>query len=180
MQRYSTPDLVYTAITSRGYISADATYGIHPTPFGLCLISVTAQGICHLSFVAEEEAPILPWRYSHLHRDDKSTAPLVQEIFAHTKENRKFSLLLIGTPFQVEVWQQLSTIPVGITTTYEAIAQQLGRPTATRAVATAIARNPIAYLIPCHRVVRKSGHMGGYRWGLPVKKLLLTYETDLD
>lgn len=80
------------------------------------------------------------------------------------------------TPFQLKVWSALLRIPAGAVTSYTALAAQIGRPSATRAVASAVARNPVAYLIPCHRVIRQMGHFGGYRWGLPRKRVMLAWE----
>ena len=86
-------------------------------------------------------------------------------------------LALIGTPLQLKVWEALMAIPSGYVTTYSDIATRIGNPKATRAVGTAVGRNPISWFIPCHRALRKSGELGGYHWGLPVKRSLLAYET---
>ena len=90
--------------------------------------------------------------------------------------NAPAPLLLIGAPFQIKVWQALLAIPSGHVTTYSEIARHIGHPKAVRAVGTAVGRNPISLLIPCHRALRKSGALGGYHWGLPVKRAMLAYE----
>jgi len=103
---------------------------------------------------------------------------LARQLFAEVPNSAKhrFSLYVRGTPFQVQVWRALLEIPAGEVSTYSEIATAIGRPTATRAVASAVGDNPIAWLIPCHRVIRKGGYLGGYRWGLPRKKVMLAWE----
>ena len=89
----------------------------------------------------------------------------------------KAPMYLIGAPFQIKVWEALLAIPSGHVTTYSEIAQTIGTPTAVRAVGTAVGRNPLSWLIPCHRALRKSGGLGGYHWGLPVKRAMLAFES---
>jgi AraC family transcriptional regulator of adaptative response/methylated-DNA-[protein]-cysteine methyltransferase len=160
-------------------------YGIHPTPFGFVLIAVTDRGICHLSFPDEEylqnpekllrltlmNAEIIP--------DSRVTQPLIEQIFNPDIFNnpQPLTLLVKGTNFQIQVWQALLKIPLGQTTTYQQIAQGIHRPTAARAVGNAVGQNPIAYLIPCHRVIKSSGQLGGYRWGSERKATLLSWES---
>jgi O-6-methylguanine DNA methyltransferase len=154
-------------------------YGFHPTPFGTCLIAVTLKGVCHLSFMDEATPAAVDsltkeWPNANLVQDQAATAELIQRIF-HPKPI--VSLHLKGTEFQTQVWKILATLPYGKTISYEAVAHLLGKPKAVRAVANAIARNSVAYLIPCHRVIRKSGALHKYRWGAERKKALLEYES---
>jgi AraC family transcriptional regulator of adaptative response/methylated-DNA-[protein]-cysteine methyltransferase len=159
-------------------------YGIHPTPFGKCLIGLTERGICHLGFVSGSEgeaidALVNDWKNACLVEDYRSTAALVGPIFDLRYENRirqPLTLHLRGTNFQLKVWEALLQIPVGSATTYEGLAQRIGQPNASRAVGSAVGHNPIAFLIPCHRVIRKVGDFGNYRYGSLRKKALLAKE----
>jgi AraC family transcriptional regulator of adaptative response/methylated-DNA-[protein]-cysteine methyltransferase len=99
----------------------------------------------------------------------------VRSAFGQTKGD--VPLFMIGAPFQIKVWEALMRIPSGHVTTYSEIAEFIGHPKAVRAVGTAVGRNPISYLIPCHRALRKSGGLGGYHWGLPVKRSILAWES---
>lgn len=160
-------------------------YGIHPTPFGKCLIATTERGICHLGFVQTSEGDAIDslveaWRQAKVIEDYKATAPLVRPIFdlhygVHRGEPLK--VYLRGTNFQLKVWEALLQIPPGAVTTYEGLAARIGMPHAARAVGSAVGHNPIAVLIPCHRVIRKVGEFGNYRYGAPRKKALLARET---
>ncbi len=159
--------------------------GFHPTPFGEALLAATARGICALSFVEPgARTGVLgrlkdEWRNADLVEDEESTAPLVEAIFTDAPKARApLSLYLRGTNFQVKVWEALLRIPPGAAATYEQIARSLGAPNATRAVGSAVGRNPVAFLIPCHRVIRKSGEMGGYHWGVPRKRMILAWESE--
>ena len=166
---------------SRG-VGLTIRYGIHPTPFGKCLIGMTERGICHLSFVQTGEgnaidALVSDWQEAKMLEDQRSTAPLVAPIFdLRQREKASLYLHLKGTNFQLKVWEALLNIPVGAVTTYEHIARGVGSPKAMRAVGTAVGHNPIAVLIPCHRVIRKVGGFGNYRYGLPLKMALLGWE----
>ena len=156
-------------------------YGIHPTPFGKCLIGVTERGICHLGFVQSSEGEAVDdlvqnWKNATMVEDYRSTAPLIAPIFDIRHRGKPLNLHLRGTNFQLKVWEALLQIPAGRVTTYEGVASQIGKPTAMRAVGTAIGHNPIAILIPCHRVIRKVGDFGNYRYGSPRKKALLARE----
>jgi len=159
-------------------------YGIHLTPFGKCLIGLTERGICHLGFVEGSEGEaidnlVTDWKEAKMIEDHRSTAALVAPIFDLQFNSRikPLTLHLRGTNFQLKVWEALLQIPAGAVTTYEGIASRIGKPTATRAVGTAVGHNPIAVLIPCHRVVRKAGEFGKYRYGALRKKALLAYES---
>jgi AraC family transcriptional regulator of adaptative response/methylated-DNA-[protein]-cysteine methyltransferase len=156
-------------------------YGIHLTPFGKCLIATTERGICHMSFVDKNEGQAIDnlvehWSQANMIEDYKSTAPLVTRIFSDRQVGQALQLHLRGTNFQIKVWEALLNIPSGAVTTYEQIALNIGNPRAVRAVGSAVADNPIAYLIPCHRVIRKSGEFGNYMWGSARKKAILVKE----
>jgi AraC family transcriptional regulator of adaptative response/methylated-DNA-[protein]-cysteine methyltransferase len=163
-------------------------YGLHPTMFGECLIATTERGICHLSFVQTSEGNaidnlVTSWKQAKMIEDYNTTAPLIARIFpnpetdlAFDRTNQHLSLHLRGTNFQIKVWEALLNIPTGSVTTYEHIAAQIGNPNAVRAVGTAVGHNPIAVLVPCHRVIRKAGEFGNYRYGSARKKALLARE----
>ena len=158
-------------------------YGLHDTPFGQALIATTPRGICDLQFLdaaVSTPVPILQrWSNAEVIEDERATQPVCEQIFdASTVYDRKpLKLLVTGTDFQIQVWRALLSLSLGETTTYQNVAEGIGRPTAARAVGTAIGRNPIAYLIPCHRVICSSGELGGYRWGLARKTAMLDWET---
>ena len=156
-------------------------YGLHPSPFGPCLIAVTGRGICHLAFLREGEqhAEIArlkrQWRNAGIIEDRRLTGRLIEKIFAPGPQ-AALPLHVAGTNFQVKVWQALLEIPRGAVVSYEDIARRMGKPGAARAVATAVASNPVAFLIPCHRVIRKTGAVSGYRWGSSRKQAILAWE----
>jgi AraC family transcriptional regulator of adaptative response/methylated-DNA-[protein]-cysteine methyltransferase len=159
-------------------------YGIHLTPFGKCLIGLTERGICHLGFVSGSEGEAIDglvgeWKEARMVEDYRSTAALVSPIFDlryDTRIKQPLTLHLRGTNFQIKVWEALLQIPAGSATTYEGLAQRIGQPHASRAVGTALGHNPIAVLIPCHRVIHKVGDFGNYRYGELRKKALLARE----
>ena len=156
-------------------------YGIHPSPFGKCLIATTDRGICHLSFVQSSEGDaidnlVADWTQANMIEDHKATTSLVEPIFDLGYHSKPISVHLRGTNFQLKVWEALLQIPAGTMTMYEGIATRIGKPGAVRAVGTAIGHNPIAVLIPCHRVIRKVGDFGKYRYGTLRKKALLARE----
>jgi len=157
-------------------------YGIHESPFGKCLIAVTERGICHLGFVQTSEGDainhlVADWRNAKMIEDHKSTALFVEPIFDLSQHGKQpLRVHLRGTNFQLKVWEALLNIPAGAVTTYEGIASSIGKPGALRAVGTAVGHNPIAVLIPCHRVIRKVGEFGNYRYGALRKKALLARE----
>lgn len=165
---------------SRG-AGIDIHYGIHLTPFGKCLIATTERGICNLSFVDRSEGKAIDdlvthWKHANMVEDYQATAPLVNRIFLDAQIDAPLKLHLRGTNFQIKVWEALLSIPTGALTTYEHIATQIGNPRAVRAVGSAVGDNPIAYLIPCHRVIRKSGEFGNYLYGSARKKAILARE----
>lgn len=156
-------------------------YGFHASPFGEALIGLTERGICHLSFVQEGYPAALmnletDWKNARFVEDAAATAALVAPIFSQAQSATPLALFVSGTNFQLKVWEALLTIPQGALSSYEQIAAQIGQPAALRAVGTAVGHNPIAYLIPCHRVIRKMGEIGNYRWGPARKKAMLGWE----
>jgi AraC family transcriptional regulator of adaptative response/methylated-DNA-[protein]-cysteine methyltransferase len=159
-------------------------YGFHPSPFGECLLALTDKGICSLIFVGEDgRKKALAelekwWAKAHLEEDPKRTASVVDRIFNRLAgdESTPVSLYLSGTNFQIKVWEALLRIPSGTVVSYEDLAVSIGMPGAARAVSNAVARNPLPVIIPCHRVIRKMGDFGGYRYGTARKKALLGWE----
>ncbi|ARE39814.1 ADA regulatory protein [Rhodovulum sp. P5] len=154
-------------------------YGYFDGPFGDTLAMATDKGLCGLAFTEEtgRDAAFADmaarWPEARYVEAPENLAPLVAAAFAQSGEAR---LHLIGAPFQIKVWEALLSVPSGHVTTYSEIARAIGNPRAVRAVGTAVGRNPISYLIPCHRALRKTGALGGYHWGLPVKRALLAWE----
>ncbi len=160
-------------------------YGFHETVFGLCLIGVTERGICWLSFFSADEDPKMEldqmkehWHNSVFHLDQELTSVFTQQIFApdHVASKKKLHLFVKGTNFQIKVWEALLKIPMGDVTTYQGIAEHIQNPKAMQAVGSAVGSNHIAYLIPCHRVIRKDGILGEYRWSSIRKKSIIGWE----
>jgi AraC family transcriptional regulator of adaptative response/methylated-DNA-[protein]-cysteine methyltransferase len=158
-------------------------YGFHDTPFGTALLAATERGLCALTFVDEggEGAAIDElqgrWERADLDEDPRDTAGLARRIFAPAeRDERPIPLLVQGTNHQVRVWEALLRVPPAALVSYEQLAAAAGKPGAVRAVAGAVARNQIAYVIPCHRVIRKLGAFGGYRWGMGRKKAMVAWE----
>jgi len=158
-------------------------WGWFESPFGLALVMGTTKGICGLAFASETGAePAMAdmkarWPNASFVEDPGLLRPLVDAAFSGKGETR---LHMIGAPLQIKVWEALLRIPSGQVTTYSEIATAIGAPRAVRAVGTAVGRNPVSWLIPCHRALRKSGALGGYHWGLPVKRAMLAYEAARD
>ncbi|MEM7641801.1 MAG: bifunctional helix-turn-helix domain-containing protein/methylated-DNA--[protein]-cysteine S-methyltransferase [Pseudomonadota bacterium] len=155
-------------------------WGRFDGPFGEMLVMATDRGICGLALSAEtgHQAAFADmasrWPEADFIEDPVAIAPLVETVLGLQGEAR---LHLIGGPFQIKVWEALMQIPSGHVTTYGEIAAAIGSPKAVRAVGTAVGRNPVSWLIPCHRALRKSGGLGGYHWGTPVKRSLLAWES---
>lgn len=157
-------------------------YSFAETPFGGVIVASTTKGICHMTFVEEDEAQALtalqakfPNAVYRRQLDERQQSAI--SIF--TQDWNKLGAIklhLKGTAFQLKVWETLLKIPMGKLTTYGTIADRLENPNASRAVGTAIGENPVAFLIPCHRVIRASGELGGYRWGLARKMALIGWE----
>ncbi len=158
-------------------------YGYHDTPFGECFIAATGKGLCGITFLQGEnkaEEFILftrKWDFATLIENATFTQPYIDQIFnPKRKSTEKLTVLVQGTPFQIKVWEALLNIPQGAVTTYQHIAESIDKPKAVRAVGTAIGKNPIGFLIPCHRVIRKEGKLGHYRWGSGRKKAIIGWE----
>ncbi|KIC37828.1 methylated-DNA--[protein]-cysteine S-methyltransferase [Leisingera sp. ANG-M7] len=158
-------------------------WGWFDSPFGLALVMGTEKGICGLAFASETGAePAMAdmrarWPQAEYIEEPMVLRPLAEAAFAQKGET---ALHMIGAPLQIKVWEALLRIPSGHVTTYSELASAIGSPKAVRAVGTAVGRNPVSWLIPCHRALRKSGALGGYHWGLPVKRAMLAYEAARD
>ena len=157
-------------------------YTFRETLFGTLLIGSTNIGICHMAFEREKEAAIktLKEKFPHaryLEKTDDFQSKALRVFRSDWKGLDKIKLHLFGTPFQLKVWEALLKIPCGSLSTYGTIAKHIGKPKSSRAVGTAIGNNPVAYLIPCHRVIRSNGHLGGYMWGLNRKQALIAWES---
>lgn len=155
------------------------SYGWFDSPFGRVLAMGTTKGLCGLAFSDETgdqtafDDMAARWPAAQYIENPTQLSDWVQAAFRQTGATQ---LHLMGAPFQIKVWQALLDIPTGHVTTYSDIAQAIGNPRAVRAVGTAVGRNPVSWLIPCHRALRKSGGLGGYHWGLPVKRAMLAWE----
>jgi AraC family transcriptional regulator, regulatory protein of adaptative response / methylated-DNA-[protein]-cysteine methyltransferase len=161
----------------------EISYGFHASPFGECLVAQTGRGVCRLAFVENGDRTAAlgdlkrDWPEARLAEDAVGTHPLIYRIFGPTGRNLPpLALYLNGTNFQIKVWEALLRIPPGAVTTYEEIAASIGAPRAARAVGNAVGSNPIPVIIPCHRVIRKTGLLGNYRYGSARKKALLGWE----
>lgn len=166
-------------------------YGVAGSPFGNVLVASTPKGVCFLGFLDEKEAPGQTFEESQSMQDLKSLFPkasFVRQSDAFQQQVLSFfqrdwseipniRLHLKGTPFQLKVWECLLQIPTGATSTYGAIAESIGSPKASRAVGTAVGSNPVSFLIPCHRVIRGDGGIGGYHWGTTRKRAILGWES---
>ncbi|WP_407065628.1 methylated-DNA--[protein]-cysteine S-methyltransferase [Devosia sp.] len=163
----------------------DMIWGVAPSPFGTAVITATDYGISGLGFadgsVTVEQAfqdLAQRWPNARFSRDDARVAPLSAEVFDPTRwaADRPVRVVLIGTDFEVKVWETLLKIPVGCATTYGEVASHIGRPSASRAVGAAVGKNPISFVVPCHRVVGTSGALTGYHWGVPRKRAIMGWE----
>jgi AraC family transcriptional regulator, regulatory protein of adaptative response / methylated-DNA-[protein]-cysteine methyltransferase len=160
-------------------------YGFHSSPFGECLLALTERGICYLGFVQSDKPAALAilqsdWPNAVLAESPEETAAYIPPLFQLTDAPEKpLALHLAGTNFQIKVWEALLNIAPGQVSTYQRIAAGIGYPQSARAVGNAIAHNKIAWLIPCHRVIRKEGAFGNYRYGLARKKAMLGWESGL-
>lgn len=156
-------------------------YGFHDSPFGIALIMATDKGLCGLAFgdEGEEHTMLLDmtarWPKADYVEAADRTANIARRIFA-TAAGEEVGLHLLGTPWQIKVWQALLTVPEGRVTTYRDLAARIGKAKSSRAVGAALGRNPISWLIPCHRVLASDGTLHGYHWGLPRKRAMLAFE----
>jgi AraC family transcriptional regulator of adaptative response/methylated-DNA-[protein]-cysteine methyltransferase len=165
---------------AKGGAGVEIGYGFHPSPFGIALVLATAKGLCGLAFGDEgDEKRIFAdmcarWPKASYRGAHERTAKIAAQIFAAATGD--LPVHLMGTPWQVKVWQALLAIPPGRFSTYGAVAEKVGNGDAARAVGTAVGRNPISWLIPCHRVLASDGSLNGYHWGLERKRAMLALE----
>lgn len=155
-------------------------YGFHQGPFGKFILALTSEKrICALEFIEDEEEAVaalhLQWGESGLKYNPPYTTPVAKQLFSNGIRT-PLKLLVKGTPFQLKVWEALLKIPSGTLVSYQAVSEHVNNPRGLQATGGAIGKNPIAYLIPCHRVVRKTGEINGYRWGLDRKSALIGWE----
>lgn len=156
----------------------DVRYGWHDSPFGECLIAVTARGVCGLAFngTGDRAGSLAELATSlgeaNLIEDSEATRPYAESAFG----GGELHLVLRGTPFQLKVWEALMRIPSGCVLSYADLADRIGSPGSARAVAGAVARNPVSWLVPCHRVIRSGGTISGYRWEQDTKRVILAWE----
>lgn len=168
-----------------GGAGIDMIWGVAPSPFGLAVVTATDYGISGLGF-ADADTSIEDaladlanrWPKARFRRDDARIAPMVAPIFepGRWSAEHPVRVVLIGTDFEVQVWETLLKIPCGKATTYSDVARSIGRPSASRAVGAAVGKNPISFVVPCHRVVGSSGALTGYHWGVPRKRAILGWE----
>jgi AraC family transcriptional regulator of adaptative response/methylated-DNA-[protein]-cysteine methyltransferase len=157
-------------------------WGVHPTPFGEAFLAITPRGICGLSFLENENSKKTlsqfqkQWPQAKMVKNVGSTLKVIRQIFGIDSQKKDLKILLRGTEFQLKVWEALLKSPAGFVQSYQDVAQVIQKPKASRAVGTAVGQNAIAYLIPCHRVIRETGILGDYRWGSIRKKAMLGWE----
>lgn len=167
----------------KGGAGITVEYAVHSTPFGRVFIAVTPKGICKLAFLSEDNIDAQldelykKWPHAVIRENHENTMEIIASMFAgEVRLDRPLSLHVTGTNFQLSVWKALLAIPPGSVTSYSQIATEVGRPRAARAVGTAIGANPVAFLIPCHRVIQQSGKLGGYHWGKTRKQAIHAWE----
>ena len=170
----------------QGGDGVDISYGVHPSPFGPCFVGLSDRGVCALGFADDDgnDAHAVRaeferrWPAARFHEDQATTEAIVARIFNDRRaaSAKPLRLAVCGTNFQLKVWEALLRIPPGRITSYQALSQALGLPRSARAVGGAVAANPISYLIPCHRVIRRSGAISNYEWGQSRKRVMLGWE----
>jgi AraC family transcriptional regulator of adaptative response/methylated-DNA-[protein]-cysteine methyltransferase len=168
-----------------GGASLEIRYGFHDSLFGRALVMITDRGLCGLAFADDETAEpgalrdmTDRWPGARYVQDVEATRPYAQRIFDPTRWNpyEPLRVVMIGTDFQIRVWEQLLEIPIGRLCTYSDLANRIGAPKASRAVGAAVGRNPVSFVVPCHRAIGKSGALTGYHWGLTRKRAMLGWE----
>lgn len=167
-----------------GGAGLDIIYGFGTTPFGECIIANTQRGICYLAFISEGEHELAltnlkrAWPGARLTLNNEASLQLIMQVFTpqYKQYPTPLRILVKGTSFQLQVWRALLQIPEGQLTTYGDLASAINKPTAARATGSAVGANLLAYLIPCHRVIRSTGVIGDYRWGSARKSAILAYE----
>lgn len=163
------------------------TYGFHPCPFGMALVMTTPRGLAGLALAdaGKERAALRDmksrWPKARYVEDFAATAATARRIFdtAQWRPEQPLRVVLIGTDFEVRVWEKLLTIPMGGLTTYSDLARKAGSPKGARAVGAAVGKNPVCFVVPCHRVIGKSGDITGYHWGLTRKRAILGWEAGI-
>ena len=181
--------VVHEAMTPGDYKGGGAgllmRFGFHPSPFGEAILVATERGLAGLGFVDEGDRTAAladmrrRWPRAEYIGDQDATAPLARRIFnpADWRPETPLRIVMIGTDFEIRVWETLLRIPLGRAATYSGIASHIGRPSAARAVGAAVGKNPISFVVPCHRVFGRSGALTGYHWGLTRKQAMLGWET---
>lgn len=160
-------------------------FGVHDTPFGTALLASTSRGICRMAFLDSATADAAradlarQWPHARLRENPASTRTLIDAMFGAGADT-PFSVFVAGSAFQIQVWKALVALPSASVTSYADLAATLGRPRAARAVGRAVGANPVAFVIPCHRVIRQSGALGGYRWGETRKRAIQAWEAARD
>jgi AraC family transcriptional regulator, regulatory protein of adaptative response / methylated-DNA-[protein]-cysteine methyltransferase len=161
------------------------SYGFHPSPFGIALVMVSTYGLCGLAFADQGDEPkalmdmTSRWPNATYMENSALTAPYAARVFAagSSPSEQPIRLTLIGSDFEISVWETLLKIPTGKAASYGQVARAIGKPKAMRAVGAAVGRNPISFVVPCHRVLGSSGMLTGYHWGLTRKKAILGWES---
>jgi AraC family transcriptional regulator of adaptative response/methylated-DNA-[protein]-cysteine methyltransferase len=166
----------------------EMVWGTAPSPFGTAVLTLTEYGLSGIGF-ADEQTSVQQafedlanrWPNARFARNDAAVAPIAARVFDPTRWDPKqpVRVVLIGTDFEVKVWETLLTIPVGKATTYGEVAERIGKPSASRAVGAAVGKNPISFVVPCHRVVGSNGALTGYHWGVPRKRAILGWESGI-
>jgi AraC family transcriptional regulator, regulatory protein of adaptative response / methylated-DNA-[protein]-cysteine methyltransferase len=159
-------------------------YAVHDTPFGKAFIALTPRGICNFAFLEnmeiDEHLALLrnKWPHARLHENQQRTLEVIKAMFSREKHpDRPLSLHVSGTNFQISVWKALLQIPPAKVVSYSQVATAIGHPKSARAVGLAVGANPVAFLIPCHRVIQQSGKLGGYHWGVTRKQVIQAWES---
>jgi AraC family transcriptional regulator of adaptative response/methylated-DNA-[protein]-cysteine methyltransferase len=178
--------VTHEALTPGDYRRNDLTlsFGFHPSPFGEAIVFSAQRGMVGLGFVddGDREAALADmvrrWPRARFVEDDQATAPYAARAFdpSRWRPDTPLRVVLIGTDFEVRVWETLFSVPMGRATTYSDIARKIGKPKAARAVGAAVGRNPISFVVPCHRVIGRSGALTGYHWGLVRKQAIIGWE----
>jgi AraC family transcriptional regulator of adaptative response/methylated-DNA-[protein]-cysteine methyltransferase len=180
-------EAVTPAVFKAGGVGLTLRYGFHPSPFGECVIVATADRLVGLGFADEGDRAVAlddmrrRWSYAHYLEDTSATAAFARRAFNPTawRPEQPLRVMLIGSEFQVRVWQALLRIPLGQATTYSDIAARINQPTAARAVGAAVGKNAVSFVVPCHRVLGRSGTLTGYHWGLIRKRAIIGWEAGL-
>lgn len=163
----------------------EITYGFTETKFGPSIIGMNNDHLCYIAFYDEGKDNSAidtlknDWPNAILKANNNAVQEMAKDVFEDTNSKQELNVLLKGTDLQIRVWKELTKLKIGTTTNYEQIAKAIGKPSAVRAVANAISRNRVAYVIPCHRVIQKSGNISKYRWGVHRKKEMLQYEKEI-